>query len=48
MNMFVQTQPILNIEVSLASYYNSLSEYVHCNVQCNVQCNVNFIGLYNH
>ena len=28
MNIFDQTQPIFNIEVSLASYYNSLSEYV--------------------
>jgi len=27
-NIFVETQPIFNIEVSLASYYNSLSEYV--------------------
>ena len=27
-NIFVETQPIFNVEVSLASYYNSLSEYV--------------------
>ena len=28
MNIYVQTQPICNIEESLAPYYNALSEYV--------------------
>ena len=28
MKMFVQIQPIFNTEVSLASYYNSMSENV--------------------